>query len=110
MRLIRIAIALVWLVACCATAVPSASPPAAAGFVPKDTIKLRIGTATTPPPALPESTLWLARDLGYYQREGLDVEIVETHAPPSVITAMRSGEVDVEDINSEHVIRLTASK
>jgi NitT/TauT family transport system substrate-binding protein len=73
-------------------------------------MKLRIGTATTPPPALPESTLWLARDLGFYQKEGLDVEIIEATATPSVIAAMRSGDVDIGNINSEDVIRLTASK
>jgi NitT/TauT family transport system substrate-binding protein len=110
MRLVRIAIALVWLVAGCAPAVPSATQPAVAGSVPKDIIKLRIGTATTPPPALPESTLWLARDLGFYQNEGLDVEIIEATATPSVIAAMRSGDVDVGSINSEDVIRLSASK
>src|SRR5882762_2649720 len=110
MRLVCIAIALVWLVAGCAPAVPSATQPPAAGSVPKDIIKLRIGTATTPAPALPESTLWLARDLGFYQREGLDVEIIETNATPSVITAMRTGDVDVGSINYQDVIQLTATK
>src|SRR3982074_2374465 len=98
MRLVSIAIALVLLVAGgrgCGPAVPSATQPSAAGSVPKDIIKLRIGTATTPPPALPESTLWLARALGFFQKEGLDVEITEVQATPSVITAMRAGEVDV---------------
>jgi NitT/TauT family transport system substrate-binding protein len=71
---------------------------------------VRIGTATTPPPALPESTLWLARDLGFYQKEGLDVEMVEAQATPSVIAAMRAGDVDIGNINSEDVIRLTAGK
>jgi NitT/TauT family transport system substrate-binding protein len=110
MRFIRIAIALAWLVAGCAPATPSPAQPAAAGSVPKDIIKIRIGTATTPPPALPESTLWLARDLGFYQKEGLDVEIIEATATPSVIAAMRSGEVDIGNINSEDVIRLSATK
>jgi NitT/TauT family transport system substrate-binding protein len=77
---------------------------------PKDIMKLKIGTATTPPPALPESTLWLARDLGFYQKEGLDVELIEATATPSVIAAMRSGDVDVGNINSEDVIRLSATK
>ena len=61
-------------------------------------MKLRIGTATTPPPTLPDSTPWLARDLGVYQQEGLDVEITEVQATPSVIAAIRSGEVDVGNI------------
>jgi len=99
------------LVAACVPAAPQAQPQAAAPTAaPKTMLKLKIGTATTPPPALPESTLWLARDLGYYEREGLDVEIVETQATPSVITAMRSGDVDIGNINSEDVIRLTAGK
>jgi NitT/TauT family transport system substrate-binding protein len=99
------ALALAWLIAGCALA--PTTPPAS---TPAGLLKLRLGTATTPPPALPDSTLWLARDLGFYQQEGLDVEITEVQATPSVITAMRSGEVDVGSINSEDVIRLTASK
>jgi NitT/TauT family transport system substrate-binding protein len=64
----------------------------------------------TPAPALPESVLWLARDLGFYQKEGVDVQLTEYDATPTVVTAMRTGDVDVGDINSEDVIRLTASK
>jgi NitT/TauT family transport system substrate-binding protein len=101
------------LVAACVPAPVTPAPTQAAGAaagVPKDVMKLRIGTATTPPPALPESTLWLARDLGFYQKEGLDVDITEVQATPSVIAAMRSGDVDVGNINTEDVIRLTANK
>lgn len=103
-------VGVIWLAAlvACAPAVPSA------GLTPttavKEVLKLRIGTATTPPPATPESAIWLARDLGFYQKEGLEVEILEATATPSVIAAMRAGEVDVGSINSEDVIRLTANK
>src|SRR6202165_5411114 len=114
MRLVALALAIGWLVAACAPApaAPGAAPtqPGSAASTPRQVIKLRIGTATTPPPALPESTLWLARDLGFYQQEGLDVEITEVQATPSVIAAMRSGDVDVGNINSEDDSRLTASK
>src|ERR1700686_536320 len=112
MRFFSIALGLALLTAACAPA-PAATAPtpaAAAGATPKDVMKLKIGVATTPAPALPESTLWLARDLGFYQKEGLDVEITEVQATPSVIAAMRSGEVDLGNINNEDVIRLTASK
>src|SRR4030081_3457897 len=112
MRIVSIALGFTVLLAACAPA-PTATAPtpgAAAAAAPKDVMKLRVGTATTPPPGLPESTLWLARDLGFYQKEGLDVEITEVQATPSVITAMRTGDVDVGNINSEDVIRLTASK
>jgi NitT/TauT family transport system substrate-binding protein len=72
-------------------------------------LPLKVGVAVTPAPALPESALWLARDLGFFQKEGLDVQLTEVDATPSVITAMRSGDVDVGDINFEDVIRLTSS-
>jgi NitT/TauT family transport system substrate-binding protein len=72
-------------------------------------MQLKVGVAVTPAPALPESVLWLARDLGFYQKEGLDVQLTEVDATPSVITAMRTGDIDVGDINFEDVIRLTAS-
>jgi NitT/TauT family transport system substrate-binding protein len=112
MRFSAIALAIGCLLAACAPArvAPGPAQPGAAASAPTDVIKLRIGTATTPPPALPESTLWLARDLGFYQKEGLDVEITEVQATPSVIAAMRSGEVDLGNINSEDIIRLTATK
>jgi NitT/TauT family transport system substrate-binding protein len=112
MRLVAIAIAIGWLVAGCVPVpvAPAPTTPGAAASVPRDVIKLKIGTATTPPPALPESTLWLARDLGFYQKEGLDVEITEVQATPSVIAAMRTGDVDVGNINTEDIIRLTATK
>jgi ABC-type nitrate/sulfonate/bicarbonate transport system substrate-binding protein len=40
-------------------------------------LKLRLGMASTPAPPLPNSVNWLAKDLGFYQREGLDVELIE---------------------------------
>jgi NitT/TauT family transport system substrate-binding protein len=106
MRLASLALVLGVLAAACAP-VPAAGGPAA---VAKEALKLRLGVATSPAPALPESSLWLARDLGFYQKEGLDVDITEVNATPSLITALRAGEIDIGDINSEDVIRLTASK
>src|SRR5919201_7060238 len=109
-RLASIALALGIFTAACAPAVPAqpaATQPAAAA---KDVMKLKVGVALTPAPALPESALWLAKDLGFYQKEGLDVDITEVNATPSLITALRAGEIDIGDINSEDVIRLTASK
>src|SRR5438477_8082843 len=111
MRFVSLALGFAVLLAAC-TPAPTPTLPArtAAAGTPADVMKLRVGTATTPAPALPESTLWLARDLGFYQKEGLDVEIVETNATPSLITAMRTGDVDVGSINYQDVIQLTATK
>jgi NitT/TauT family transport system substrate-binding protein len=96
-----IALALALLVTAC-TPAPIASQPAP--------LTLKVGVAVTPTPALPESVLWLARAQGFYQNEGLDVQLTEYDATPTVVTAMRTGDVDVGDINSEDVIRLTANK
>jgi NitT/TauT family transport system substrate-binding protein len=106
--LVSIALALGVLSTACVPTAPAAQPGAAATTT--QLLKLKVGAAVTPTPALPESTLWLARDLGFYQQEGLDVEITEVDATPSVITAMRTGDIDVGDVNFEDVIRLTASK
>jgi NitT/TauT family transport system substrate-binding protein len=109
-RLVCVAILLTALgVACLKVSPPpprGATPPASS----QAAMSLKVGVAVTPAPALPESVIWLARDLGFYQQEGLDVAITEVAATPSVITAMRTGDVDVGDINSEDVIRLNAGK
>jgi NitT/TauT family transport system substrate-binding protein len=89
-----------------AACLPAASPTPTVGSA---SLQLRLGVAVTPAPALPESALWLARDLGFFKKEGLDVQLVEVDATPSVITAMRTGDLDVGDINFEDAIRLTAS-
>ncbi|HEY1293599.1 MAG TPA: ABC transporter substrate-binding protein [Chloroflexota bacterium] len=109
-RLASAAVVVSVLAAACAPAVPLQPSGAQTSATAQPLMKLKVGVAVTPTPALPESTIWLARDLGFYQKEGLDVEITEVEATPSVITAMRTGDVDVGDINSEDVIRLTASK
>jgi len=96
------------LAAACAPGSASA-PASSATQAQPSALPLKVGVAVTPAPALPESALWLARDLGFFQKEGLDVQLTEVDATPSVITAMRSGEVDVGDINFEDVIRLTSS-
>jgi NitT/TauT family transport system substrate-binding protein len=98
-----------WLLSAVAAGVLAAACAPVPAAVQPSVLSLKVGVAVTPAPALPESALWLARDLGFFQKEGLDVQLVEVDATPSVITAMRTGDVDVGDINFEDVIRLTAS-
>jgi NitT/TauT family transport system substrate-binding protein len=54
--------------------------------------------------------LWLAKDLGFYKREGLDVELIEFNGTPIAIAAMIAGEIDVGNIGTSDVIRLVATK
>ena len=71
---------------------------------------MKLGLGSAPAPPLPNSVLWLAKDLGFYQREGLDVELTEFQGTPLAIAAMIAGEVDVANVSTSEVIRMTATK
>jgi NitT/TauT family transport system substrate-binding protein len=73
-------------------------------------LRLRVGLASTPAPALPNSVMWLAKDLGFYKREGLDVELIEFNGTPIAIAAMIAGEIDVANTGTADVIRLVATR
>ncbi len=73
-------------------------------------LKLNLGLASKPAPALPNSVLWLAKDLGYYDREGLDVTLQELDGTPTVIAAMISGDLDVGNIGTDQMVKLDAQK
>ena len=59
----------------------------------KEPLKLRVGLGSSPVPPLPNSIIWLAKDLGFYQREGLDIELIEFQGTPLAIAAMISGDI-----------------
>lgn len=82
----------------------------AAGSKPTEPVKLRLGLASAPAPALPNSVLWLAKDLGFYKREGLDVELNEFKETPLVIAAMIAGDIDVGNVSTSDIIRLVATR
>jgi NitT/TauT family transport system substrate-binding protein len=86
--------------------VPAAQPTA----VPDAPLKLRVADGVTPEAALPQSILSLAVQQGFFQKDGLDVEIVDVTGTPAIITAMRAGDVDVGIVNSSDVIKLNADK
>jgi NitT/TauT family transport system substrate-binding protein len=87
---------------------PAARLPAAESKLTP--LKLRLGLGSAPAPALPNSVLWLAKDLGFYQREGLDVELNEFQGTPLVIAAMIAGDIDVGNVSTSDVIRMNATK
>jgi NitT/TauT family transport system substrate-binding protein len=86
----------------------AASLPAAESKL--EPLKLRLGLGSAPAPALPNSVLWLAKDLGFYKREGLDVELNEFQGTPLVIAAMIAGDIDVGNVSTSDVIRMNATK
>src|ERR1051325_11410017 len=77
---------------------------------PREPLKIRIGVASSPVPPLPNSVIWLAKDLGFYQREGLDVELIEFQGTPLALAAMIAGDIDVGNVATSEVIRITATK
>jgi NitT/TauT family transport system substrate-binding protein len=88
----------------------SASHLSAADAKSRELLKLRLGLGSAPAPALPNSVLWLAKDLGFYHREGLNVELNEFKGTPLVIAAMIAGDIDVGNVSTSDVIRLVATK
>ncbi len=78
--------------------------------MPRAMLKLRLGLGSSPAPPLPNSVLWLAKDLGFYQRESLDIELIEFQGTPLALAAMISGDIDVGNVATSEVIRLTATK
>ena len=73
-------------------------------------LKLNVGLASKPAPALPNSVLWLAKDLGFYEHEGLDVSLQELDGTPTVIAAMISGDLDVGNLSTDQALKLAAQK
>jgi NitT/TauT family transport system substrate-binding protein len=80
-----------------------------ASVAPQQPLKLTVGVGSAGAPPVPNSVLWLASDTGFYQREGLEVDLVELPSTPSVIAAMQGGQVDVGNIGTEDVLRLASS-
>ena len=89
---------------------PRQSELRAAEAKAKEPLKLRVGLGSSPVPPLPNSVIWLAKDLGFYQREGLDIELIEFQGTPLAIAAMISGDIDVGNVSTSEVIRMTATK
>src|SRR5207245_500072 len=108
MEMLRSAFSMTCLVVLLASCGGAASAPSAAAA--KQPLKLTLGLASKPAPALPNSVLWLAKDLGFYEREGLDVTLQELDGTPTVIAAMLSGDLDVGNISTDQALKLAAQK
>jgi NitT/TauT family transport system substrate-binding protein len=80
-----------------------AAPPAAPVLPPRP-LELRIALGNSTVPLIPNSVIWLAKDLGYYEREGLDVELVELNGTPLAIAALVSGQADVGNLDTAAVL------
>jgi NitT/TauT family transport system substrate-binding protein len=97
------------LEAACTLAAPQAQPGGSEGSPTVAPLKLSVGWGVTPISAAPTSVLWLAKDLGLYAAEGLDVDLEQIQGTPNVITGMRTGQIDVGELTAYEAVSLTAT-
>jgi NitT/TauT family transport system substrate-binding protein len=69
-----------------------------------ETFKLIVTETQTP--LVPNSVADLAIGLGYYQRAGVDVELVRVQQTPSAVAALRSGQGDMANISLDTALQL----
>ncbi len=60
------------------------------------------------PPLVPNSVMDLALELGYFKREGVDVELVRVQQTPSALAALLAGEGDMANVSVDGVLQLVA--
>lgn len=60
------------------------------------------------PPLVPNSVMDLAVELGYFEREGVDVELVRVQQTPSAIAAIQSGEGEMANVGLDALLQLVA--
>lgn len=60
------------------------------------------------PPLVPNSVMDLAEELGYFDRAGVDVELVRVQQTPSALAAMQAGDGDMANISVDALLQLVA--
>jgi NitT/TauT family transport system substrate-binding protein len=58
------------------------------------------------PPLVPNSVMDLAVELGYFEREGVDVELIRVQQTPSALAAMLASEGDMANVGVDAVLQL----
>src|SRR5690606_22485630 len=83
-----------------AAALPSAGQAPAAPF--------RLVTTDLTAQLVPNSVMDLALQLGYFAREGIEVELVRVQQTPSAVAALQAGEGDMANISVDAALQLVA--
>ncbi len=86
------------------TVAPTAAPPTTS----RKRDKLTLALPEAELPAIPNNIGTLAKTLGYYDAEGLDVDIVRVKGTPQVIAALQSGDADVGNLATADVVSLVS--
>lgn len=76
---------------------------------PRELIKLREASFGVEMPYMTNSVEFLAKDLGFYEKEGLDFDIIGLASTPNVLNALKAGEIDIAGVSGSTALRLTAT-
>jgi len=60
------------------------------------------------PPLVPNSVMDLALELGYFEREGVEVELVRVQQTPNALTAILAGEGEMANVSVDGLLQLVA--
>lgn len=60
------------------------------------------------PPLVPNSVLDLALQEGYFERAGVDVELIRVQQTPSALAALRAGDGEMANISTDALLQLVA--
>lgn len=74
----------------------------------QDLLVLKLATADTDINPTTDSVLKLADKLGFYEKHGVKIEIVQLEGTPQAVAALNSGAVDLADISIDAALRLRA--
>lgn len=70
----------------------------------------RLVVTTTQTPLVPNSVLDLAEGLGYFRREGVDVQLIHVQQTPSAVAALLSGDADMANISTSALLQVVARR
>ncbi len=68
----------------------------------------RLITTDLQPQLVPNSVMDLALTLGYFEREGVDVELVRVQQTPSAVAALQAGEGEMANISVDAALQIVA--
>jgi NitT/TauT family transport system substrate-binding protein len=80
-----------------------------AGFaLPASAAPFHLITTDLEPQLVPNSVMDLAESLGYFDREGVDVELVRVQQTPSAVAALQAGEGEMANISVDAALQIVA--
>jgi len=77
-------------------------------IVPAAAQPFRLIVTHLEPPLVPNGVMDLAVELGYFEREGVEVELIRVQQTPSALASILAGEGDMANVGVDGVLQLVA--